>query len=70
MCKVFLFVCIYICVCARAFACVLSVRVCPACPGWPCVVCSHHIDEGRDEDEDDGEHPDQSAVGARLHYLL
>ena len=31
---------------------------------------SHHIDEGRDEDEDDGEHPDQRAVGARLHNLL
>lgn len=30
----------------------------------------YHVDEGSDENEDDGEDPHQGAVGARLNYLL
>lgn len=31
---------------------------------------SYHVDKGRDEDQDNGKHSDQGAVGARLHNLL
>lgn len=38
---------------------------------WFCLVSiTDHVDEGRDENEDDAKHPNQGAVGARLDDLL
>lgn len=34
------------------------------------LAITYHINKGRDEDEDNGKHSNQGAVGARLDNLL